>query len=64
MVYGPQEHLPNPDAANGTNILNMTQGGWTSLYQGVNLATLGGVAGIQPRIHTLILGTNDSPYIG
>lgn len=64
FVYAPESHLHDVDAGNGTNILNMMSGGWTSMYQGVNFATLGGVAGIQPRIHTCILGTNDSPYIG
>lgn len=64
FVYAPHNNLPNPDAANSTDVLNMTAGGWTSLYQGVNLATLGGVVGIQPRVHTWIIGTNDSPYIG
>lgn len=64
FVYGPQQNIPDPDSANGTNILNMTAGGWTSLYFGVNLAAIGSVTGIQPRVHTLIVGTNDSPYIG
>lgn len=64
FVYAPHSNLPNPDAASSTDILNMTAGGWTSLYMGVNFATQGGVAGIQPRIHMCILGTNDSPYIG
>lgn len=64
FVYAGQDNLAEPGHGNGNNVLNMTQGGWTSLYQGVNLATIGGVAGIQPRVHTWILGTNDSPYIG
>lgn len=63
-VYAPQAKVPDPDNYNGTDILNMQAGGWTSLYQGVNLASIGGVAGIQPRVKTWILGTNDSPYIG
>lgn len=64
FVYAPQSNLYNIDAGNGTDILNMMEGGWTSMYQGVNFTTLGGVAGIQPRIHTCIIGTNDSPYLG
>lgn len=64
VALAPHEHIAEPGHSNGTNILNMTSGGWTSLYQGVNLATLGGQAGIQPRVHTWIVGTNDSPYIG
>lgn len=64
VVFAPQDNLPMPDVGNGTNILNMMAGGWTSLYQGINLAAIGGVAGIQPRVHTLIIGANDSPYVG
>ena len=64
VVFAPQDNLPMPDVGNGTNILNMMAGGWTSLYQGINLAAVGGVAGIQPRVHTLIIGANDSPYVG
>lgn len=62
LVYAPESHLHDIDAGNGTDILNMMAGGWTSMYQGVNLVALG--ANGQPRIHTCILGTNDSPYIG
>ena len=64
VVFAPQDNLPMPDVGSGTNILNMMAGGWTSLYQGINLAAIGGVAGIQPRVHTLIIGANDSPYVG
>ena len=64
FVYAAHDNLAEPGHGNGNNVLNMTQGGWTSLYQGVNLQTIGVVAGIQPRVHTWILGTNDSPYIG
>lgn len=64
FAYAPQSNLWDVDMGNGTDILNMMAGGWTSMYQGVNFITQGGVAGIQPRIHTCILGTNDSPYIG
>lgn len=64
FVVAPHSNIPEPALANSTDILNMTAGGWTSLFQGVNFATQGGAAGVQPRIHTCILGTNDSPYIG
>lgn len=64
IVYAPQSNLLDIDAGNGTDIMNMMEGGWTSMYQGVNFQTVGGVAGIQPRIHTCIIGTNDSPYVG
>lgn len=65
LVMGPQHNLPEPGVANANDVLNMTAGGWTSLYQGANFATQGGVAGTAgPRIHTLIIGANDSPYIG
>lgn len=63
-VVAPHSNIPSPDAANSTDILNMTAGGWTSLFQGVNFIAQGAVAGILPRIHTCILGINDSPYIG
>lgn len=64
LVYAPQRYLPEPGVANANDVLNMTAGGWTSLYQGVNFATQGGVANVTPRLHTLIIGANDSPYIG
>lgn len=63
-VYAPQAHIGEPGVANGTDILNMTAGGWTSMYSGVNFAAQGGVAGSSPRIVTRILGSADSPYIG
>lgn len=63
LVYAPQHNLPEPGVANANDILNMTAGGWTSLYQGVNFATLGTNAA-PARLHTLIIGANDSPYIG
>lgn len=63
LIYAPQSHLHDIDAGNGTNILNQMDGGWTSLYQGVNFISQAGIA-VQPRIHTCIIGTNDSPYIG
>lgn len=62
--YAPQSHSWDPDMGGGTDVLNMVQGGWTSLYQGINLAAINGLGTVQPRIHTWVLGTSDSPYIG
>lgn len=63
VAAAPVLGLPEPGLQNGTDILNMTNGGWTSLYVGINFATIN-TANFQPRVHTCIVGTNDSPYIG
>lgn len=42
----------------GTAALNMKPDGWTTIYQGVNLAAVGGVAGISPRIVTWLISSN------
>lgn len=63
LVYAPQRGLPEIGVGNANDVLNMMAGGWTSLYQGVNFAATGANAA-PPRLHTIIVGANDSPYIG
>lgn len=48
------------DASNqdGMMALNMTPGGYTTIYHGYNMAAIGGTAGITPRVETLVISAN------
>jgi hypothetical protein len=58
LIYGPIFQQSDIGILEGQHYLNMTtDSGWTDFHYGVQLATVGGVAGIAPRIecHAVIL---------
>ena len=60
LVYGPIFEQADAGLLEGQAYLDMTtQSGWTDFHYGVQLATVGGVAGISPRIEAHLVLLND-----
>ena len=57
-VVAPSLNQPNPSNRLGSQVLNMTPGGWTSVYQGYYLNAIGGTPGITPRVETWLVSAN------
>ena len=51
-------NVVNPSNQDGAAILNMTSNGYTAAHVGVKLNSVGGVAGIAPRIENWALVVN------
>ena len=63
-VTAPAKHQPDASNQIGNMVLNMTPDGWTTVYQGYQLNTLGSVAGITPRVETYLISANPQGLIG
>lgn len=50
--------VADPDDLNGMLALNMLPGGYQTIYHGYNMAALGGTAGLNPRVETLVISSN------
>ena len=60
LVWGPIAEQADPDLLEGTAYLDMsTQSGWTDFHAGVQLAAVGAVAGITPRLEVHAVLLND-----
>lgn len=57
-VYGPIMNTADASNLDGTAFLNTTPSGWTDVHYGIQLAAVGAVAGINPRIETFIVMVN------
>ncbi len=61
-VVAPAYGVPDASAYNGLQVLNMTPGGYTTIYHGYNMGSTGGTAGINPRVETLVISANPLGY--
>lgn len=60
LIYGPIFEQSDPALLEGVHYLDMTtQAGWTDFHAGVQLASVGGVAGITPRLEVHAILLND-----
>jgi len=60
LVYGPIYEQADPSLLEGIHYLDMTTAsGWTDFHYGVQLSSVGGVAGISPRIEAHMILLND-----
>lgn len=60
LVYGPIFEQSDPALREGIHYLDMTtNAGWTDFHAGVQLNTVGGVAGITPRLEVHAILLND-----
>jgi hypothetical protein len=57
-VRAPIMNTADSSNLDGTAFLNTTPTGWTDVHYGVQLAAVGGVAGINPRVETFIVMVN------
>ena len=63
-VTAPAKHQPDASNQLGNMVLNMMPDGWTTVYQGYQLAAIGGVAGITPRVETFVISANPQGLLG
>ena len=60
LIWGPIAEQADPDLREGVAYLDMTTAsGWTDYHAGVQLSTVGGVAGITPRLEVHAILLND-----
>lgn len=57
-VRAPQMNTADASNLDGTAFLNTTPSGWTDVHYGVQVGSVGGVAGINPRIETFVVLVN------
>lgn len=57
-VVGWGNHTNNPDARDGSALLNMMVGGWPDVNRAYQLGTIGAIAGMAPRVDTHLLSLN------
>lgn len=58
LVAAPVAGQANPSNREGTQVLNMNVGGWPDVHHGWQLSTVGGVAGINPRVEIHLVSLN------
>jgi hypothetical protein len=57
-VAAPIQNTSDASNLDGTAFLNTTPSGWTDVHYGIQLTTVGSVAGINPRVETFIVMVN------
>lgn len=51
-------HVVDPDNREGVDVLNMTANGWTDVHHGYQVAAVGAVANVTPRVVTHVFSIN------
>jgi hypothetical protein len=63
IVYAPTANVASADALTGTQVLNTSVTGWTDVHYGVQLAAVGSVSGITPRVESHVFYVNSAGLI-